>query len=78
MSSTIPPRDPKPRPNHRLYLEVLRRMTPQQRLAKAFELSEMGMRLFREGLRKRHPDLDEESFHRLYLKRLAKCHNQNY
>ena len=25
----------KPRPNHRAYLEVLRRMTPEQRIAKA-------------------------------------------
>jgi hypothetical protein len=71
-------RDPKPRPNHRHYIEVLRRMTPEQRLAKAFELSEMTKRLFREGLRERFPDLDDEAFHRLFLDRLAKCHNQNY
>lgn len=32
--------DPKPRPNHRRYIEILRRMTPEQRLAKAFELSD--------------------------------------
>ena len=69
---------PKPRPNHRQYIEVLRRMTPQQRLAKAFELSELTKRLFKEGLRKQFPELSEEDFHRLYLKRLAKCHNRNY
>jgi hypothetical protein len=78
MSASVPPRDPKPRPNHRRYIEVLRRMTPEQRLAKAFELSEMTKRLFRQGLRERFPDLDEADFHRLYLERLAKCHNQNY
>lgn len=33
--------DPKPRPNHRRYLEVLGSMTPEQRLLKAFELAEM-------------------------------------
>ena len=33
--------DPKPRPNHRLYLEALRRLTPEQRLLKAFELTEV-------------------------------------
>jgi hypothetical protein len=78
MSSSVPSRDPKPRPNHRLYLEVLRRMTPEQRLAKAFELSEATKQLFRQGLRERFPDLDEDAFHQLFLKRLAKCHNQNY
>jgi hypothetical protein len=41
--------NPKPRPNHRAYLEVLRSMTPGQRLQKALELSELGRALFLEG-----------------------------
>jgi hypothetical protein len=53
-------------------------MTPGQRLEKAFEMSEFGKELFREGLRKRFPQLSEEAFHQLYLDRLAKCHNRNY
>lgn len=68
----------KPRPNHRQYIEVLRQMTPAQRLAKAFELSEMSKRLFKQGLRRRFPEMPEEDFHRLYLERLNKCHNRNY
>jgi hypothetical protein len=68
----------KPRPNHHEYVEVLRRMTPAQRLAKAFELSEMTKRVFRQGLRKQFPGPSEEDFHQLYLERLAKCHNRNY
>ena len=68
----------KSRPNRSQYIEVLRRMTPQQRLAKAFELSELTKRLFKQGLRKRFPELSDEAFHRLYLERLAKCHNRNY
>ena len=40
--------DPKPRPNHKLYIEILRRMTVEQKLQKVFELSEMGKSLFRE------------------------------
>jgi len=69
---------PKPRPNHRRYIEVLRSMTPGERLAKSFELSEMAKALFRQGLRERFPDLDEAAFHRLFPERLEKCHNQNY
>ena len=70
--------DPKPRPNHRLYLEALRRMTPAQRLAKAFELSDFSKQLFVHGLRTRFPDLSPDEFRRLLLSRLAKCHNRNY
>ncbi len=68
----------KTRHNRRLYIEVLRRMTPEQRLLKAFELTEFSRALFREGLKKRFPDLSDEEIHKIYLKRLDKCHNQNY
>jgi hypothetical protein len=70
--------DIKPRPNHAKHLEVLRRTTPAQRLAKAFELSEFTRRLFYIGLRKRFPDASAEELHRIALARLAKCHNRNY
>jgi hypothetical protein len=70
--------DPKPRPNHLAYLQILRAMTPAQRLQKAFELSEFTKSLFKQGLRRRFPDLSEAELHQLYLSRLAKCHNRNY
>ena len=50
------PMDPKPRPNHQLYLAALRRLTPEQRLLKAFELTELSRELFRAGLRQRFPN----------------------
>jgi hypothetical protein len=70
--------DPKPRPNHRLYLQVLARMTPEQRLMKACELSAFTKALFKEGLRRRFPDLSDEELHQVFLERLARCHNQNW
>lgn len=70
--------DPKPRPNHKMYLEILRKMTPEERLKKAFELSEMTKELFRQGLRELHPDLSEEEFHKIFLEQLEKCHNRNW
>jgi hypothetical protein len=69
---------PKPRPNHRLYLEILRSMTPEQRLLKAFELSEFSKSLFVEGLRQRFPDATQEGFRRILFDRLEKCHNRDY
>ena len=68
----------KLRPNHKIYIQVLRRMTPEQRLLKAFELSEFSKELFIHGLRKRFPDLDDEAFKKVLLERLDKCHNRNY
>ena len=70
--------DPKPRPNHRLYIEILRRMTPEQRLAKVFELTELAKAAFLHGLRRRFPDLSDSELRELYLKRLDKCRNRNY
>jgi hypothetical protein len=70
--------DPKPRPNRALYLDVLRHMTPEQRLEKAMELSELGKDLFLQGLRQRFPEADEAGIHAIYLERIAKCHNRNY
>jgi hypothetical protein len=70
--------DPKPRPNHRLYIQVLRSLTPEQKLAKVFELSAFARSLFVRGLRRRFPDVPEDEFRRILLTRLEKCHNRNY
>ncbi len=70
--------NPKPLPNHALYIKALRAMTSEQRLRKAFELSEFSVQLFRQGLRKVNPHLSDEDFHALFLRRLEKCHNRNY
>ena len=64
--------------NHKIYIQTLRQMRPEQRLLKAFELSEFSKQLFIQGLHKRFPDLAEEDFKKLLRKRLEKCHNRNY
>ena len=70
--------NPKPRPNHHQYLNALRSMTEEQRLLKAFELSDFTRQLFKAGLKERFPEKTEAELHCLFLKRLEKCHNQNY
>jgi hypothetical protein len=70
--------DPKPKPNREIYLAALRRMTPEQRLLKTMELSELGKQLLLHGLRKRFPEADQKQIHALFLERLARCHNRNY
>jgi hypothetical protein len=70
--------DPKPNPNHREYLLALKKMGPEKRLMKAFELSEMSKELFLHGLRKRFKDKTEAEIRKIYLERIALCHNRNY
>ena len=65
-------------PSHRQYFEALRRLGPERRLLKAFELSEMTRALFWAGLCRRFPNLSEAERKAIYLERLAKCHNRNY
>lgn len=68
----------KKNPNHKIYIRVLRRMSPESRLLKAFELSEFANQLFIQGLHSRYPELSEEKFKKILLERLDKCHNRNY
>ena len=68
----------KVRPNHKLYLSILRRLSPEARLRKAFELSALSRALFRAGLTRRFPDLSRTQLRNLELKRLERCHNRNY
>ena len=72
------PHDPKPRPNHKVYLDVLRRMTDAEKLDKVFELSNFSKQLFLIGLRDLYPDATDREIHALYLERLQLCHNRNY
>jgi hypothetical protein len=68
----------KPYPNHSLYLQTLRQMTPEQRLSKAFELSSITKKLFLHGLRRTFPGKTDAEIKSIYLTRIAKCHNRNY
>lgn len=68
----------KPRPNHQRRLQILRAMSPAEKLAQVFMLNERALKLFRVGLRRRFPDLDDEAIEKLYLQMRARCHNRNY
>ena len=74
----MPPTTGKAQPNHAVYIAVLRRMTTEQRLAKAFDLSSTARALFEHGLRQRFPAMDAAAFQRLFRERLDRCHNRNY
>jgi hypothetical protein len=63
----------KERPNHRIYVQVLREMGPENRLKKAFELSEFARALTKRGLEALHPELPAADLNRLYLDRMKKA-----
>lgn len=60
------------------YLEVLRRMTPEEKLLKAFDLHEFAMRCFADGLHTRFPDATDDEIKSIFLERVNKCHNRSY
>jgi hypothetical protein len=60
----------KPRPNHRRYLAILRGMSPEARLRKAFELSDLSRELFRHGLKRRFTEKSEAELREIEMRRL--------
>jgi len=70
--------DAKPQPNDRQYLEALRRLGPDGRMRKCFELSDMVRRQFIQVLRERYPDATQEEFRAIVVKKVLEWSNSNY
>lgn len=64
--------------SRKVYIDILKKMSPEQRLLKTFELTEFGKDLFFTGLKERYADLSEEEVRKIYIKKLIECHNRNY
>lgn len=55
------------------WVEIIRRKTPEERIAMTFQLSEFAMRMAEAGMRERHPDADDrEIFLRCASLRLSR------
>ena len=57
----------------REYLEVLRKMTGEQRVVLGFELHDLALRLMQDGIRDRHPEYDDRQIQQETTKRLLRC-----
>ena len=64
--------------DHKEYIKIMRRIAPEDRLRKCFELNELAKGLFMAGLKNRFPDYSDKELKKIYLKRISKCHNWNY
>jgi hypothetical protein len=60
------------------YLGILRRLTPEQKLQKVFELADVARELFCQGLRNLHPGFSQDELKKHYLRTIEKCYNRNY
>jgi hypothetical protein len=65
-------------PDRKAYIKIIRKMSPEDRLKKCFELNELTKQLFLTGLRSKFPDCSEKEIKVIYLKRIDKCRNLNY
>jgi hypothetical protein len=63
-------RDPKPRLLDDRYRELMRRLPPEQRFAKAMELNVAAREMFFAALRRKHPHATEAEIRRLALRQL--------
>jgi len=70
--------DQMPDEIYKVYIETLRRMTPEQKLLRVFELAAVARELFCQGVKKLHPEYSEDEVKRCYLENIAKCYNRNY
>ena len=57
----------------REYLEVLRKMTGEQRILLGFELHDLSLHLMQDGIRHRHPEYDERQIKQETARRLLRC-----
>jgi len=65
-------------PNKQRYYAILRSMSPQEKLLKSFELTELVRAANRAGMRNRNQHLSEQELEQLFLERQKACHNQTY
>lgn len=62
---------------HQRKLQILRGMTPEQKLARVCKLNERVLNQMRAGLRKQYPDLSEAELHQRFLVLRVLSHNWN-
>ncbi len=56
-----------------VWRRVIKNMTGAQKVAKAFELTELTRRTMRAGIRRQFPHASEAEIHELYVDRLLQC-----
>lgn len=58
----------------RVWLDIWRNMTGEQRISKAFQLTEEVRQVMRAGIQSRNPGASDEEIQRLYMNQLLSAH----
>ena len=58
----------------RVWRDIWRNMTGEQRIAKAFQLTEEVRQVMQAGIRSRHPHASEDTIQHLYVNQLLAAH----
>jgi hypothetical protein len=64
-------------PNRKQYVEILRKMTGEERMRIAFELLEMAKDIMIEGMKAQNPDIKAEEIQQEVVRRMMRCHRRN-
>jgi len=67
----------KVEPNRKQYVEILRKMTGEERMRISFELFEMAKDIMIEGMRAQNPDIKAEEIQQEVVRRMMRCHRRN-
>jgi len=75
MSDT--PKRSKVEPNRKQYIEILRKMTGEERMRIAFELFEMAKDIMIEGMKTQNPHIKLKEIQQEVVRRMMRCHRRN-
>ena len=64
-------------PNRKQYIEILQKMTGEERVRIAFELFEMAKNIMIEGMKAQNPDIKAEEIQKEVVRRMMLCHRMN-
>lgn len=75
MSDT--PRHSRVEPNRKQYIEILQKMTGEERMRIGFELFEMAKCIMIEGMKAPNPGIKLEEIQQEVVRRMMRCHKRN-
>jgi hypothetical protein len=64
-------------PNRKKYIEILQKMTGEERVRIAFELFEFAKDIMIEGMKAQNPKITPEEIQKEVVRRMMRCHKRN-
>jgi hypothetical protein len=64
-------------PNRKKYIEILQKMTGEERVRIAFELFEFAKNVMIEGIKAQNPGITPQEIQKEVVRRMLRCHRRN-